>query len=314
MPRVVLRSSDSVAKHQAQLVLLPVENTVSTMWSECEPLPFSLLVTSLEEEAGTTTCSPFVKLLSRCRCRLWLWLLLLGQPVWSMVFLWSLPHFQHLDCRKLRDRLQYIQGLRHSGVWFLVGSRIEATRKSSSWSKSLLFWLVHLKLENCEKPQPTNCEAHWFFALGFDVLPDINNNYVILTWLPSVHASRSTCAYKRCCSANALSLIKCFPTFERFVICADVSFSSLAFQNGLLNYEVFQTQEESVTLPLTPFSSTSYLNWTFNILPAALQPHMVHCCHSPDCIFDTQALSNLQQTKRPPPGATHGEGVTPTAL
>lgn len=85
----------------------------------------------------------------------------------------------------------------------------------------------------------------------------------------------------------------------------------LLFQNGLLNYEVFQTQEESVTLPLTPFSSTSYLNWTFNILPAALQPHMVHCCHSPDCIFDTQALSNLQQTKRPPPGAAHEEGVTP---
>lgn len=41
------------------------------------------------------------------------------------------------------------------------------------------------------KPQPTNCEAHWVFALGFSVLYDINNNYVILTWLPSVHASRS---------------------------------------------------------------------------------------------------------------------------
>lgn len=314
MPRVVLRSPDSVAKHQAQLVLLPMENTVSAECGPNEPLPFSLLVTSLEEEAGTTTCSPFVKLLSRCRCRLWLWLLLLGQPVWSVVFLWSLPHFQHLDCRKLRDRLQTYRDSDAVEFGFWWGAEFKLPISHPAEAKACSpDWCIY-KLENCGKPQPTNCEAHWVFALGFDVLPDLNNNYVILTWLPSVHASRSTCACKWCCSENALSLIKCFPTFEHFVICADVSFSSLAFQNGLLNYEVFQTQEESVTLPLTPFSSTSYLNWTFNILPAALQPHMVHCCHSPDCIFDTQALSNLQQTKRPPPGAAHGEGVTPTAL
>lgn len=84
--------------------------------------------------------------------------------------------------------------------------------------------------------------------------------------------------------------------------------------NGLLNYEVFQTQEENITLPLTPLSPTSYLNWTFNILPAALQTHMVHCCHSPDCIFEAQALSNLRQTQRQPPGAADWEGVTLTAL
>lgn len=114
-------------------------------------------------------------------------------------------------------------------------------------------------------------------------------------------------------AGTALSLIECFRTFECFVICADL-FSSLTFQNGLLNYEVFQTQEENITLPLTPSSPTSYLNWTFNILPAALQTHMVHCCHSPDCIFEAQALSNLRQTQRQPPGAADWEGVTLTAL
>lgn len=173
-------------------------------------------------------------------------------------------------------------------------------------------WCIY-KLENCEKPQPTNCQAHWLFALGFSVLPDKNNNYVIRIWLPSVHASRSTCAYKRCCSVSCF-VFERFRALESFVTCADLSFSSLTFQNGLLNYEVFQTQEENITLPLTPFSPTSYLNWTFNILPAALQTHMVHCCHSPDCISETQALSNLQQTKRPPPGDACWEGVTLTAL
>ena len=74
---------------------------------------------------------------------------------------------------------------------------------------------------------------------------------------------------------------------------------------GLPQAGVYMMRHRSLSL-LRPFSQ----------LPPnfALQPHMVHCCHSPDCIFDTQALSNLQQTKRPPPGAAHGEGVTPTAL
>lgn len=56
-------------------------------------------------------------------------------------------------------------------------------------------WCTY-KLENCVKYQPTNCVAHWLFVLGFSVLPDKNNNYVILLWLPSVHASHSACDCK----------------------------------------------------------------------------------------------------------------------
>lgn len=55
------------------------------------------------------------------------------------------------------------------------------------------------------------------------------------------------------------------------------------------------------TALLIASSITSYLNWTFNILPAAVHTHMVHCCHSQNCIFETQALSNLHRRKRRPP-------------
>lgn len=206
MPRVVLRSPNSVAKHQAQLVLLPMKHCVNRVWSECSrPLPFSLLVTSLEEEAGTTTCSPFVKLLSRCRCCFWLWLLPLGQPVYWWCFYgacltsstWIVGSWE-TGYRHLRTQRRW--------VWFLVreqnlSSPISHPTEAKACSPD---WCIY-KLENCGKPQPTNCEAHWVFALGFNVLPDINNNYVILTWLLSVHASGSTCACKWCCE-NALSL------------------------------------------------------------------------------------------------------------
>lgn len=64
-PSVILRS-DFVTKHPAQLVLLSVENTVSI---ECDQnvslFPFLPPSLSLEEEAGTTTCSPCLKLLSK---------------------------------------------------------------------------------------------------------------------------------------------------------------------------------------------------------------------------------------------------------
>ena len=311
MPGVVLRSPDSVAKLQAQSVLLPARTLCPRARSDCGLLRFPLWVALLEEEAGP-------RLLALCKAA--------GHasvsPLTAVPGPASLVGGVSVEPASLpalglceTER----QATAHTGTETVVlafwwGAEFKVHINHPAEAKACFpDWCIY-KLENCGKPQPTNCDAHWFFALGFDVLPDKNNNYVTLTRLPSVHASHCTCAYKRCCSADALSLTRCSPTCEHPVICADVSFFSLAFQNGPLKYEVFQTQEESVTLPLTPFSPTSYLNWTFNILPAALQPHMVHCCHSPDCIFDTQALSNLQQTKRPPPGAAHGEGVTPTAL
>lgn len=70
MPGVVLRSPDSVAKLQAQLVLLPARTLCPRARSDCEPLPFPPWVAFLEEEAGTPARSPSVKLLSTCRCRL----------------------------------------------------------------------------------------------------------------------------------------------------------------------------------------------------------------------------------------------------
>lgn len=83
-----------------------------------------------------------------------------------------------------------------SGVRFLVGSKIKLQINMLAEAEDCFpDWLVY-KLESCEKHQPTNCVARWLFALGFHVLPGKNNNYVILIWLPSVHASHSTCDYK----------------------------------------------------------------------------------------------------------------------
>lgn len=149
---------------------------------------------SLEEEAGTPACSPSVKLLSTCRCRLDF-----DCSRASQFGQWCFCGARLTSGTRTirnRDRLQHIRDSDTVVFAFWWGAEFKLHINHPAEAKACSpDWCIY-KLEHCGKPQPTNCDAHWFCALGFDVLPDENNNYVSLTRLPSVHASHCTCAHK----------------------------------------------------------------------------------------------------------------------